>query len=38
MLCLELLQRITPTTEEIKQYRDYVNSKKDLEKLTEEDR
>jgi len=35
---IELLQRITPTTEEIKLYREYAASKKDPEKLTEEDR
>jgi hypothetical protein len=35
---LELLQRIVPTPEEIKAYREYVFQKKDLEKLTEEDR
>ncbi len=36
---LELIQRIMPTPEEIKAYKDYtVVQKKDLEKLTEEDR
>ena len=35
---IELLQRIEPTPEEIKQYKDYVLQKKDEKKLTEEDR
>jgi hypothetical protein len=38
MVCSELLQRIVPTPEEVKAYREYVFQKKDLEKLTEEDR
>ena len=37
-ICIELLQRITPTTDEIKLFREYAASKKDPEKLTEEDR
>ena len=37
-ILIELLQRITPTTEEIKLYREYAASKKDPEKLTEEAR
>ena len=35
---IELLQRIEPTPEEIKLYKDYVLQKKDEKKLTEEDR
>jgi len=35
---IELLQRICPIPEEIKLYREYLFQKKDLEKLTEEDR
>lgn len=35
---VEILQRMLPTEQEAKAYRDYVSSKKNLELLTEEDR
>ena len=34
----ELLQRIAPTADEVKLYKEYTSEKKDLNKLTEEDR
>lgn len=38
MDAIELLQRIEPTAEEIKAYREYTFNKKDPMELTEEDR